>query len=223
MTFDGSTDPSAFGTSIWDSHDVTFARNEITGYASAQGVLIRDRSTGVRLIANQIHDLGLRMRYDHGIYCQSARGTVIERNVIHDIRAGYGIHLFGDCDGTRIVGNTIAHNGLSGIIIAGNDDRGTADRTLIARNVIADHERAAWSEYGFAVTQYQPGRGNVVRDNVFFGNAARRNVDCDTCVERHNLVRDPHFVDPARGDYALRPGTAVRAMISGARRHRSHR
>jgi hypothetical protein len=218
MRFDGTGNPRGFGTSIWRSHNVVFARNEITGYGSAQGVLVKGRSTGVRLIANHIHDLGVRKRYEHGIYCESARGTVIDGNVIHDIASGYGIHLFGDCDGTRIVHNTIAHNGLSGIIIAGNRERGTSDRTLVARNVIADHETAAWSEYGFAVTEYNAGRRNVVRGNVFFGNAARRNVDCDECAVRGNKVRDPQFVDPAHGNYALSQASPARAVIARGRR-----
>jgi hypothetical protein len=218
MTFDGTGNPRGFGTSIWRSHDIVFARNEITGYRSAQGILVKERSTGVRLIANHIHDLGLRMRFEHGIYCESARGTVIDGNVIHDIATGYGIHLFGDCDGTRIVHNTIAHNGLSGIIIAGNDDRGTSDRTLVANNVIADHRTAAWSEYGFAVTEYNAGRRNVVRGNVFFGNAARRNVDCGECRVRRNVVRDPEFVDPAHGNYALSQASPARAVIARGRR-----
>jgi parallel beta-helix repeat protein len=214
LTFDGTGNPEGFGTSIWDGHDITFAHNEITGYgAAAQGVLIKERSSDVRIVDNHIHHLGLRMRYDHGIYCESARDTVIEGNTINDIPNGYGIHLFGDCDGTRIVGNTIAHNGLSGIIIAGNHSRGTSDRTLIARNVIADHRVAAWSEYGFAVFQFNAGRHNVIRDNVFFGNAARKNVDCDQCVVRDNAERNPRFVNPARANYTLRRGP-VRALVT---------
>ncbi|HET8754568.1 MAG TPA: right-handed parallel beta-helix repeat-containing protein [Solirubrobacteraceae bacterium] len=218
ITFDGTGNPRGFGTSIWSSHDVVFAGNEITGYRSAQGILVKGGSTGVRLIANHIHDLGLRARFEHGIYCESARGTVIDGNVIHDIASGYGIHLFGDCDGSRIVRNTIAHNGLSGIIIAGNDERGTSDRTLVAHNVIADHEHAAWSEYGFAVTEYNAGRRNVVRGNLFFGNAARKNVDCDRCAVRDNVVRDPEFVDPAHGNYALSEASPARAVIARGRR-----
>ena len=55
------------------------------------------------MIGNHIHHLGEEQRFEHGIYCQSARGTVIADNVINDIASGYGIHLFGDCDGTRII------------------------------------------------------------------------------------------------------------------------
>lgn len=227
MTFDGTGNPAGFGTSLWDAHDVTFARNEITGYGQAQGILVKDGSTGIRLIANHIHDLGARRRYDHGIYCENARGTVIDGNVINDIATGYGIHLFGDCDGTRIVRNTIAHNGLSGVIIAGNRKRGTADRTLISHNIIADHETAAWSEFGFGVTEFQAGRGSIVRRNVFFGNAARRNIDCDACTISGNVERDPQFVDPAHGEFALRSGSPARAVIArpraGRRTHRAAR
>jgi hypothetical protein len=220
MTFDGSGNPGGFGVSVWSSHDVVLSHNEITGYGSAQGVLIKERSTGIRVIANHIHDLGVRQRYEHGIYCESARGTVIADNVIHDIPSGYGVHLFGDCDGTRIVRNTIAHNGLSGILIGGNDSRGTADGTLIARNVIADHLVEAWSEYGFAVTEYQAGRGNVVRENVFHRNAGRHNVDCDACAARSNVERNPHFVDEAHGNFALRSDSPVPGRISSARKRR---
>ena len=222
MTFDGTGNPAGFGTSIWDGHDITFARNEITGYGRwAQGVLVKKKSRRVRIVGNHIHDVGARNRLDHGIYCQSATGTVIERNTINDIAAGYGIQVFGDCDDTRIVGNTIAGNGMSGITIGGNDDRGTADGTLIARNIIADHTTAAWSEYGFAVTEYRAGRGNVVRNNVFWHNKARRNVDCDVCAIRDNIVRDPQFVDASRGDYSLAKGSPAWAVVT--RRHAGHR
>jgi len=218
MTFDGTGNRAGFGTSIWASHHILLSHNEITGYGRAQGVLIKDRSSDVRVIGNHIHHLGEEQRFEHGIYCQSARGTVIADNVIHDIASGYGIHLFGDCDDTRIISNTIAHNGLSGIIIAGNDERGTPDGTVIARNVIAEHTVAAWSEYGFAVTEYQAGSGNVVRDNVFFRNASRHNVDCDECDASGNVERDPHFVDAAHGNYALQGDSPVPGRISAARK-----
>jgi Right handed beta helix region len=217
MTFDGTGNPDGWGTSIWSSQHVELAGNEITGYQEAQGILIKDRSAHVRLTANRIHHLGIRHRFEHGIYCESARQVVIAENVIHDIPHGYGIHLFGDCDGARIVRNTIARNGLSGIIIAGNDERGTADNTLIARNVIAYHRVPAYSEYGFAVTEYQPGRGNVVRNNVFFGNVADEDMDCEACAARGNVERDPGFVNAAGGDFRLLADGAARARRSGAR------
>jgi hypothetical protein len=223
MTFDGTGNPAGFGTSIWNGHDITYARNEITGYGAwAQGVLVKEQSTGVRIIGNHIHDMGGRERYDHGIYCESASGTVIEDNTIADIPTGYGIQLFGDCDDTRIVGNTIAGNAMSGITIGGNGSRGTSDRTLIARNVIANHTTAAWSEYGFAVTQYKAGRGNVVRDNVFWRNESRKNVDCDVCKAYGNVERNPKFVDASGGNYAMRKSSPARAALA-AKRHAGHR
>lgn len=225
MTFDGTGNPAGFGTSIWDGHHITYARNEITGYGAwAQGVLVKEKSTGVRIVGNHIHHMGARDRFDHGIYCESATGTAIEGNTINDIPNGYGIHLFGDCDDTRIVGNTIAGNGMSGITIGGNEDRGTADGTLVARNVIADHTKAAWSEYGFAVTQYKAGRGNVIRDNVFWRNKARKNVDCDVCKVYGNVARNPEFVDATNGNFAMHKGSPARAALAAKRRagHRKH-
>ena len=52
------------------------------------------------------------------------------------------------------------------------------------------------------MTEYQAGHANVVRDNVFFRNAGRVNVDCDECDASGNVERDPHFVDSANGNYA---------------------
>jgi parallel beta helix pectate lyase-like protein/uncharacterized protein DUF1565 len=216
ITFDGTGNPDGWGTSVWRSEHIVLSGNEITGYQESQGVLIKERSVDVRVVANHIHHLGARHRFDHGVYCESAREVVIAQNVIHDIPHGYGIHLFGDCDGTRIFRNTIARNGLSGITIAGNDERGTADETLIARNVIALHTVPAYSEYGFAVTEYQPGRGNVVRNNVFFGNVSDDDMDCEACAARGNVRRDPGFADAAHGDFRLRPHGAARERRSGA-------
>lgn len=215
LTFDGSSRSDGFGTSVWDSRHVVLSGNEITGYRSAQGVLVKDGSSDVRIVGNHIHHLGVRQRFEHGVYCESGRRVVIADNLIHDIASGYGIHLFGDCDGTRIVRNTIARNGLSGVIIAGNDDRGTADRTLVAYNVIANHSRHAASEYGFAVTEYRPGRRNVVRDNVFFANAAADDQDCEPCAARRNRELDPRFVDARGGDFRLRAGSPVWQLWGG--------
>ena len=47
MTFDGTGNPDGFGTSIWDGQDITYARNEITGYGAwAQGVLVKQKVDG---------------------------------------------------------------------------------------------------------------------------------------------------------------------------------
>jgi hypothetical protein len=216
MTFDGTSRSDGFGTSVWGSEHIELSGNEITGYGSAQGVLVKDGSVDVRIVGNDIHHLGVRHRFEHGIYCENARQVVIADNLIHDIPNGYGIHLFGDCDGTRILRNTIARNGLSGIIIAGNDERGTADDTVIAYNVIAGHSRQAYSEYGFAVTEYQPGQGNVVRDNVFFANAGAEDQDCEACAGRGNVQRDPRFADAEHGDFRLLPSSPVWNLWGGA-------
>ena len=93
---------------------------------------------------------------------------------------------------------------MSGITVGGNDDRGTADRTLIARNMIANHLTAAWSEYGFAVTQYKAGRGNVVRNNVFWHNEG-------TQERRLRRLRGPR---QHRARPAVR-GPVIRRLLAG--------
>ncbi|MCV4608339.1 right-handed parallel beta-helix repeat-containing protein, partial [Escherichia coli] len=60
LRFDGSDASEAWGTSIWGSHHITFARNEITGYRPgdhAQGILLRG-ARHIRIDGNRIHDLG---------------------------------------------------------------------------------------------------------------------------------------------------------------------
>ena len=176
------------------------------------------------MIGNHIHDLGEQQRFEHGIYCESARGTVIADNVIHDIASGYGIHLFGDCDGTRIVRNTIAHNGLSGIIIAGNDQRGTADGTLIARNVIAEHTVAAWSEYGFAVTEYQAGRAQRRPRQRLLPQRAPRRTSTATSASRAATSSATRTSSTRRtATSRLQGDSPVPGRISGARTRSSIR
>lgn len=216
LTFDGATNPAGFGTSIWRSHHVEFARNTIRGYgrpggSNVQGILINDGASDIRLIGNDISDLGAVDRHDHGIYCASGRRVVIANNVIRDMRQGYGVHLFGDCDGVTIVHNTIFNSMASGVTIGGNDERGTADRVLVAGNIVAGHRNEATGDQGWAVTTYQPGRGVVVRDNLLWDNArgtdADEQVSCAGCRVSRNVAADPRFLDVGRRDFRLRAGS----------------
>jgi hypothetical protein len=191
--------------------DVT---NHHTGICFDIGNAVFGRATGTVIEDSRIHDCGQipATNTEHGIYLSDAGDTRIERNWIYG-NADRGIQLYPDVQGTRIVDNVIYGNG-EGIIFSGNEEVAAGD-TLVEGNVIAD------SRIRRNVESFYPPGGPVGEDNVVTGNCVFGGADRfydgpnDSGVEAEprgfsaadNVVGRPDFVDPAAGDFRLRPGS----------------
>ena len=142
---------------MWNSDNVEISYNEITGYPGiAQGILLKEGSDDVHMLGNRIHDVGGEWpEHEHAIYCDSANRPIMANNLIYSSRAGYGIHLFGNCDNALVTNNTVTTSQTSGITIGGNSDRGTTDNALIQNNIVADNANGGNGSYGWGVTSYQ--------------------------------------------------------------------
>jgi hypothetical protein len=145
---------------------VRIAGNVIYGSSNTTCVQIGSQYTthGVRIEGNRIQNCGRFGKFDHLIYIESARRTVIRANLLTGNRGGWALHLYPDADDTLIEGNTIDRN-FGGVIFAGTNGR-TSDRNLVRHNAITN-SGPRWSLEG-SWSQEAPGVGNVAEGNCLF-------------------------------------------------------
>ena len=200
--------------------DVT---NHHTGICFDIGNVDFGRATGTVIEGSRIHDCGRVpvTNMEHGIYLSDARATTIEGNWIYD-NADRGIQLYPDVQGTRIVDNVIYGNG-EGIIFSGNGEV-AAGHNLVEGNVIAE-SRIRHNVESFYPPGGPVGTDNVVTGNCVFGAAApfyagprESGVEADPrgFTLADNVIGRPDFVDPAAGDFRLRPGSPCEGIGTAA-------
>jgi len=178
--------------------------------AVGSGVFVGDDdapSRGIRLFRNWIHDNGKDTFHDHAIYWAQGASGIIGNNVI-ERSAGFGIHLYPNADGVLVTQNTVIASGRSGIIVAGDKDA-SSDRNLIVNNIVVFN-----GELGIRSSWDGPtGSGNVVRNNLIFGNIAG-NRPAGAYVAgldvRTNRIADPRFVSRGSRNYRLLPSSPAR-------------
>ncbi len=189
--------------------DVEISACEIRN-AVGSGVFVGDDgapSRDVRLFRNWIHDNGKDDFHDHAIYWAQGAGGIIGNNVI-ERNAGFGIHLYPDADGVLVTQNTVTGSGRSGVIVAGDKDA-SSDRNLIVNNISAFN-----GELGVRSSWDGPtGSGNVVRNNVIFGNVAGDRPVGEYAAGldvRPNRIANPQFVSRGSHNYRLLPSSPAR-------------
>ena len=191
---------------------VTFARDDVTdGHTSicfSIGSVDWGTAHDVVLDANRIHDCG-RLPYgstnhDHGIYVESARGTVITNNVVYD-NADRGIQLYPDAQGSTIANNVIDGNG-EGIIFSG--DGGLASSGNVVRRNVISNSRVRYNVESWWPTGNPVGTGNVASDNCLWNGTQGNVADQVGFTASNNRVANPSYTDRSSGNFALASGSA---------------
>jgi parallel beta-helix repeat protein len=224
MLWDGA---KVFSTAIRISggSNIEFSNNEIRNYrgggdSTAQAFLIGNGVvSNLQIIGNRVHDNGVWNEHDHGVYCKSASKAYIANNLFYNLNRGFGIQLYnGDggtgCDDSMIVNNTFDNVQESGITVSR-----AADRNLIENNVVTNNTATGASDYGYAVTQGSgAGSGNVVRNNLGFGNRQSSEFRCSVCAMSNNLHADPKYLSRSAGDFRLQAGSGAltRGLLANA-------
>jgi hypothetical protein len=211
MRLDGAGGTSDIGPRIY-ADKVVLRNNEITNEHTGICVSISAYYSdpppqGVVIARNRIHDCGAlpATNQDHGIYVTHARDTVIRDNWIYD-NVDRGIQLYPDAQHTTVIGNVIDGNGEG--VVFGGEGGVTSNHNLVEGNVIAD-SKLRWNVYS---GQTGPiATGNLLRNNCVWAGGSSPDYGSNGGVEtpsrnftaNANAVVDPHYSDPAAGDYTL--------------------
>jgi parallel beta-helix repeat protein len=191
---------------------VTFARDDVTdGHTSicfSIGSVDWGTAHDVVLDGNRIHNCG-RLPYgstnhDHGVYVESARGTVITNNYVYD-NADRGIQLYPDAQGSTIANNVIDGNG-EGIIFSG--DSGLASSGNVVRRNVISNSRVRYNVESWWPTGNPVGTGNVASDNCLWNGTQGNVADQVGFTASNNRVANPSYTDRSAGNFALASGSA---------------
>ncbi len=195
LTFDGPTGPVLARTSTNPlgedvqiaiyGDDVEISNCEIRENLWHAGIYL-DGANDARIIDNHIHHNGNFARseqanLDHGIYFESGSGLVSGNFIENNL--AFGVHLYPAANGVIVEHNTIASHGRDGVIVAAS-----SSNNLVRENVIAYNADEAVGNWRLT------GTGNVVSNNVLWGNGAGDfGIDIDGLVFSDNVVREIAF------------------------------
>ena len=193
-------------------HDLTLSGG-CTGNGGGGIVNANYKASDGEISGNVVHDIGIpgACAGVHGIYYANLRGR-IDNNIVYRASA-WGIHLWHAADQVTISNNTVFANGSrtvgGGIVVGTGDSPGGVllSGTRVVDNIVA------WNPRG-SIRQYcNPddsciGDGNVVADNVVYGNGV--GVEMRVGTATGTIAADPRFVDfrpDGKGNYRLRRGS----------------
>jgi parallel beta-helix repeat protein len=191
---------------------VVFSHNRVTnGHTAicfAIGGAFEDygRAVGTLIARNRIYRCGRlpATNHDHGIYVEGARGTRIVNNYIYE-NADWGIHLYPDAQGSRIVHNTLWGNGR-GLIFAGESSGGEYRNSYASNNNYAAYNIIANSRRGYNVESYWGGpigTGNLATRNCLWRGALGNIGPTIGFRATYNRVAPPRFVSASTGNFRL--------------------
>jgi hypothetical protein len=186
---------------------VTFVRDDVTdghtGICFSIGSVDWGTAHDVVLDGNRIHDCG-RLPYgstnhDHGIYVESARGTVITNNFVYD-NADRGVQLYPDAQGSTITNNVIDGNG-EGIIFSG--DSGLASSNNVVRRNVITNSRVRYNVESWWPAGNPVGTGNLASENCLWNGTQGNVADQVGFTASNNVVANPGYADRTGRNFAL--------------------
>jgi hypothetical protein len=155
---------------------------------------------------NTIHDIGrigpptVNFNLDHGIYACGDH-NVITNNVFYNNKAGWGVQVAGY--------DTVDDLVISNNTFAGGKSRGHIVLWQPCHNVLIQNNIFYRPDVPNAINFFEADLMNVViRHNLVFGGGLKDDDDNGACLVNDTVEgRDPLFVDAARYDFRLRPGS----------------
>ncbi len=184
---------------------IVFRDNDITNHNTTICFVLGSdgygRARGTVIERNRIHNCGELppTNHHHGIYVEASDGARITENWIYD-NADRGVQLFPDAQGTYVARNVIDGNG-QGVIFSRESANNVVENNVIS-NPAVRYNIEDWELSGGGNTA----RRNCVWSTRHAGNPGGIQPGLGVSVVG-NLVTDPDFVDRGGKDFRLRPGS----------------
>jgi hypothetical protein len=202
---DNLPSPSVYGDGI------AFRDNDVTNHHSTICFIIGSnsygRAKGTVIERNRIHNCGElpATNHHHGIYVEASDGARITDNWIYD-NADRGVQLFPDAQGTYVARNVIDGNG-QGVIFT----RASANN-VVENNVISN------PALRYNIEDWElSGGGNVARGNCLWSprhKGAGLQPGLTVSVVQ-NLVIEPAFVNREAKDFRVPAGFPCTSNLAG--------
>jgi hypothetical protein len=198
------------------------------------------QATGNVIEYNHVHDVGQGMLSDlGGIYTCSSPGTRIRYNQVHDVSrrdyGGWGIYL-DEGSHDLLVQKNLVFRCQDGAFFAHHNHNITAENNIFALNRRAQVERGGvggfeltcrrnlvYYKEGAGVGEYGEhwGRDVCAFDRNLYWNASGKAVLFGKkslaqwralAQDREGVIANPWFMDPEKGDFRLRLGSAAKRI-----------
>ena len=204
LDLDGRNDDNLPSPTV-NGDGIVFRDNDVSnGHTTICFVLGSDgygRARGTVIERNRIHNCGQLppTNHHHGIYVEASDGARITDNWIYD-NADRGVQLFPDAQGTYVARNVIDGNG-QGVIFSRESANNVVENNVISNPVVR-----------YNIEDWQlSGGGNMARRNCVWstrhaGNPGGIQPGLEVPVVA-NLATNPEYVDRGAKDFRLRPGS----------------
>ena len=198
-----------------NGNNIVFRDNDVTTrHTTICFVLGSDRwgrARGTVIERNRIHNCGEMppTNHHHGIYVEASHGARIVGNWIYD-NADRGVQLFPDAQRTYVARNVIDGNG-EGIVFSRRSGRNVVEENVISNPVVR------YNVEDFELT----GERNVARRNCLWStrHADGAGVQPDITVPVvESVVSEPAFADRGRKDFRVGPASPCFGLSPGGRR-----
>ena len=198
-----------------NGNNVVFRANDVTTRHTTICFLLGSRewgrARGTVIERNRIHNCGEMppTNHHHGIYVEASNGARITGNWIYD-NADRGVQLFPNAQGTYVTRNVIDGNG-EGIVFSRRSARNIVEENVISNPLVR------YNVEDFELT----GAGNVARRNCLWStrHPDGAGVQPDITVPVvESVVSEPAFADRGAKDFRLPPDSPCADYSPGARR-----
>ena len=181
-----------------------------------EGINVKEGVANGKVSGNRVFGMSRTGLYVDA-YDAYVRNIEISGNEVHNSSHGLVIasEQGGTVDGITVIDNLFYTNEHNGLWITGYLAGGPMRNLLVENNTLYGN-----GDHGVSVTNRDTA-GIVIRNNIVLANATSQ-IEVDRGVPSpllsNNFTQsDAHFVDPARGDFRLRPGSPAAEMGAPAR------
>jgi len=191
LTFEGPINRASNQVRLNNCHHVVFTHNEIRNGDYHAGLSV-DETHHMTITYNYIHDNGVDVQHDHGIYFKTTTGpgSVIANNLlINNAARGVSLH---DNTGVGVYDvvvahNTIVSNGSAGINL------NEADRITVVNNIVVNNgdDRSQSQIY------IKAGNNHTIMNNLTWHSTSSSRAgitNATSTVLSGNIIADPLFV-----------------------------